>query len=65
LHCITKGCNIVYHLTLTNKQMRNSIRLNSNTKANLIAFGIMALILTLGLIYGLELSNSFYLTENY
>jgi hypothetical protein len=49
--------------TKTNKQMKKT--LSTNTKANLIAFGIMAVILTLGLIYGLELSNSFYLTENY
>lgn len=38
---------------------------NENTKANLIAFGIMAVILTLGVIYGTQLMNAFYLTENY
>lgn len=47
------------------KTMKNSIRLTSNTKANLIALGIMAVILTLGFIYGLQLENSFYMTENY
>jgi hypothetical protein len=40
-------------------------KLSANTKANLIAFGIMAVILTLGLIYGMQLENAFYLTENY
>lgn len=39
--------------------------MNQNRKANLIAVAVMAVILGLGLIYGLELSNSFYLTENY
>ena len=38
---------------------------NENTKANLIAFSIMAVILILGIIYGLELTNSFYISENY
>ena len=45
--------------------MNKSIRLTSNTKANLIAFGIMAVILTLGFIYGMKLENSFYVSENY
>jgi hypothetical protein len=46
--------------------MKNSTKtINANTKANLIAFGIMAVILTLGIIYGLELTNSFYISENY
>jgi predicted RND superfamily exporter protein len=39
--------------------------LSINTKANLIALAVMALILGIGIIYGLQLSNSFYLTENY
>ena len=43
----------------------NAKKINENTKANLIAFGVMAVILILGIIYGLELTNSFYLTENY
>lgn len=43
--------------------MKNSK--DQNRKANLIALAVMAVILTVGLIYGLELSNSFYMTENY
>jgi len=39
--------------------------MKESTKANLIAFGIIAIILGLGIIYGLELTNSFYLTESY
>jgi hypothetical protein len=46
--------------------MKTSTKIkNENTTANLIAFGIMAVILTLGLIYGMQLENAFYLTENY
>jgi hypothetical protein len=40
-------------------------RNNENAKANIIAFGIMGVILILGLIYGMQLENAFYLTENY
>ena len=40
--------------------MKNTIRLTSNTKANLIAFGIMAVILTLGFIYGMKLESIGY-----
>jgi len=43
----------------------NTKKISTNAKANLIAFGIMALILTLGIIYGIQLENAFYLTENY
>lgn len=39
--------------------------INENAKANLIAFGIMAVILILGIIYGLELTNSFYAPDSY
>jgi hypothetical protein len=45
--------------------MKNSVTVNENRKANFIAFGIMAIILILGVIYGLELSNSYYMPENY
>jgi hypothetical protein len=45
--------------------MKTSTKVNENRKANFIAFGIMAVILTLGLIYGMQLENAFYLTENY
>jgi hypothetical protein len=45
--------------------MKNSTTVNENRKANFIAFGIMAVILILGVIYGLQLENAFYLTENY
>ena len=39
--------------------------ISANTKANLIAFAIMAVILTAGIIYGMQLENSFYISENY
>jgi hypothetical protein len=46
--------------------MTNSTKtISENRKANFIAFGIMAVILILGVIYGLQLENAFYLTENY
>lgn len=45
--------------------MKTTNTVSENTKANLIAFGIMAVILILGIIYGLELTNSFYINENY
>jgi hypothetical protein len=45
--------------------MKNSTTVNENRKANLIAFGIMGVILIIGVIYGMQLENAFYLTENY
>jgi uncharacterized membrane protein len=52
--------------TNTNKKiMKNSTTVNENRKANFIAFGIMAVILIIGVIYGMQLENAFYLTENY
>lgn len=57
---------LINNNTKTNKIMKASTKaVNENTKANLIAFGIMAVILTLGVIYGTQLMNAFYLTENY
>jgi hypothetical protein len=45
--------------------MKKSNTMTANTKANLIAIAVMAAILTVGVIYGLQLENAFYLTENY
>jgi hypothetical protein len=45
--------------TLTKKQM------NSNTKANLLAIGIMAVIIGIGIYYGYLLEKSFYLPQTY
>jgi hypothetical protein len=45
--------------------MKASNTISENRKANLIAFGIMAIILIVGIIYGMQLENAFYLTENY
>ena len=57
---------LINNNTNTNKKiMKNSTTVNENRKANFIAFGIMAVILILGVIYGLQLENAFYLTENY
>lgn len=39
--------------------------ISENTKANFIAFGIMAVILIVGIIYGLQLENSFYTPDSY
>jgi hypothetical protein len=38
----------------------NTKTISENTKANLIAFGIMAVILTLGIIYGIKLESIGY-----
>jgi hypothetical protein len=49
---------LIYHLTLTNKHMKNSntvTRNNENAKANIIAFGVMAVVIILGLVYGMQL----------
>jgi hypothetical protein len=45
--------------------MKKSNTMTANTKANLIAIAVMAVILTVGIIYGLQLENSFYISENY
>jgi hypothetical protein len=39
--------------------------MKENTKANLIAIGIMALIIGLGILYGIQLEKSFYLPNTY
>lgn len=39
--------------------------MNDNKKANLLALGIMAVIIVLGIIYGIQLENSFYLPNTY
>ena len=57
---------LINNNTNTNKKiMKNSTTVNENRKANFIAFGIMAVILIIGVIYGMQLENAFYLTENY
>ena len=33
----------------------NANKINANTKANFIAFGIMAVVIILGLVYGMQL----------
>jgi hypothetical protein len=39
--------------------------MSSNTKANLLAIGIMAVIIGLGILYGFQLEKSFYLPQTY
>jgi hypothetical protein len=39
--------------------------MNENTKANLLAIGIMAVIIGIGLYYGHLLEKSFYLPQTY
>jgi len=38
----------------------NANRINENAKANIIAFGIMAVILIVGIIYGMQLESIGY-----
>ena len=38
----------------------NANKINANTKANFIAFGIMAVILIVGIIYGMQLESIGY-----
>lgn len=38
----------------------NANKINENTKANIIAFAIMAVILTAGIIYGMQLESIGY-----
>jgi hypothetical protein len=39
--------------------------MKENTKANLLALGIMAVIIVLGIVYGIELEKSFHLANTY
>jgi hypothetical protein len=45
-------------MTTSNNTTANKI--NENTKANIIAFGIMAVVLIIGLIYGMQLESIGY-----
>lgn len=38
----------------------NANRINENAKANIIAFGVMAVILIVGIIYGMQLESIGY-----
>lgn len=38
----------------------NANKINENTKANFIAFGIMALVIIVGLVYGIQLESIGY-----
>ena len=40
---------------MTNSNNNTATRNNENTKANLIALGIMALVIIVGLVYGMQL----------
>lgn len=52
---------LINNNTHTNKKIMNTSnnttanKINENAKANIIAFGIMAVVLIIGLIYGMQL----------
>jgi uncharacterized membrane protein YkgB len=57
------GCGIrLQHGTNFNPKKN---KMNSNTKANLLALGIMAVIIGIGIYYGYLLEKSFYLPQTY
>lgn len=39
--------------------------MNNNTKGTLLAIGIMVVIIVLGILYGIQLENSFYISNTY
>jgi ABC-type lipoprotein release transport system permease subunit len=39
--------------------------MNTNTKGTLLAIGIMAVIIVLGIMYGVQLEKSFYISNTY
>jgi hypothetical protein len=40
-------------------------KMNKNTKGTLLAIGIMVVIIVIGLIYGVQLEKSFYISNTY
>jgi uncharacterized membrane protein YkgB len=40
-------------------------KMNTNTKGTLLAIGIMLVIIVIGLIYGVQLEKSFYISNTY
>jgi hypothetical protein len=39
--------------------------MNNNTKGTLLAIGIMVVIIALGIMYGVQLEKSFYISNTY
>jgi hypothetical protein len=39
--------------------------MNTNTKGTLLAIGIMVVIIALGIMYGVQLEKSFYISNTY
>jgi hypothetical protein len=39
--------------------------MNNNTKGTLLAIGIMVVIIVLGILYGIELEKTFYISNTY
>jgi len=49
---------------LRNNQI-NQKNMNTNTKGTLLAIGIMVVIIALGIMYGVQLEKSFYISNTY
>lgn len=57
-----KRTSFVYAISTTTKK---TYTMNTNTKGTLLAIAIMAVIIVIGLIYGVQLEKSFYISNSY